>query len=128
MAPDKSILLDQIDTNGCSKGKARVKNGTSINIHQFLCKTFCPSEWIWVSSSDETCLDLNSNFELQNYHISHIKDENGNTNYSIITASYGQLNSNIASFKFIFTTQPNMNWYCYEMNTQLHSITCANDV
>jgi len=128
LPPDKALLLDQnaIDTSRCPPGEGRLIASFSINIHQSLCKTFCPDSWTWIAKSDETCHKLATDFTFQRYEIDHYHDQDGMTSYSIVTASFGKKEDAQSAFKFIFIT-PEEHWYCYEMNSDLHLVSCAND-
>lgn len=127
-SPDIKFLLNNnyIDTTSCPRGQGKLIPNSFINIHDSLCKTFCPPSWIWYGSNDQTCHDLSKSFELQNYRIDHVNDDEG-TLYSQITASYGEKNSNQAIFQFVFTSSKER-WFCIEMDAEIHNLTCANDM
>lgn len=127
-SPDKKFLLSNnyIDTAHCPYGQGKLVPTVSINIHDSLCSTYCPISWVWVGNSDGICHDLTTSFEMKGYEIAHYDDNEG-TIYSVITAFYGEKNSDKSFFTFTFTT-PEERWYCIEMNPEYHTLTCANDM
>ncbi len=130
IAPDMSFLLqhDHIETKNCPVGEGKLLANVMINIKQFLCKNFCPGIWNWISASDEKCHPLATDFLFNGYDIFNYYNKNGTSNFSVITASYGKINTRETNFKFVFTSLPGDFWQCYELNPQRHSLSCANDI
>jgi hypothetical protein len=128
--PNKALLLDtnKIDMSHCPPGQGKLKQNSSINIHEHLCRTFCLETWNWTAISDNSCHDLASEFEFQKYDFVYYPKNTGTTSYSEITASYGKKNSDKPAFKFVFRSAPGEHWYCIQQDPELHTIICANDI
>ena len=129
VAPDKEFLLNHnyIDTDQCPAGEGKL-GIASVNIRESLCKTFCPGNWNWIASDDGKCHNLASDFNFQSYNIVYYSNSDGTTSHSVVTAFYGKENSSTPIFKFIFTSVPGEYWLCSELNPQLHSFFCTNDI
>ena len=129
LSPDKNFLKERgiIIPNSCPTGEGRIIPYALINIQRSLCKTFCPDNWYFIGSDDRTCHSLSSGFEFQRYKFIYNRDENGATLGTKIVALYGERVGGI-EFSFIYTSPENEHWYCYEVDTSSHAITCANDI
>jgi hypothetical protein len=91
--PDVNLLmqLNYIDVKHCPKNQGKLLDKAEINISQYLCKTYCPSGWKWITESDEQCHDL-KDFTLQNFMIYYYRMPNENlTSHSVIKAFFGPL-------------------------------------
>lgn len=130
IVPDKAFLLSHgfIDTTSCPSGSGKVIPRAMINIRDYLCKTFCPGYWDWVSSSTGDCYDLTTQFEFQRYEIQQIEDVDGVMNYSIITALYGDKNEGTYSFALTLMTVAGEHWLCSKVNAATNAIMCTNDI
>lgn len=120
--PDREFLLAHyVDTLHCEAGKGRIISG-DINIHEKLCKSFCPMDWHWVIQSDNQCHDLR---ELTSHSIAitHVSDAEGVTDYSVIDANYG-----VQWLSLLFRSNAGEHWYCIDSNEEMRFITCANDL
>lgn len=122
--PDKELLLGLLTQSQCPSGQAKLASTVSVNIRQYLCKTFCPASWTWVTNSDEQCHDL-ADFNFKEYEITYYRDEDGTVDYSLIKALYGSI---VNPTLFLIATPPGEHWYCYEINPDMHLISCANDI
>src|SRR5204863_5820055 len=87
--PEKDLLLNlhAIDISQCPNGQGKLITDFSINIREHACKTFCPPTWNWVAHSDEQCHAL-SDFTFQKFEVTRYQDDDGLTNYSLVTAFY----------------------------------------
>lgn len=129
LSPDQTFLFNNndIDTRNCPAGEGKLVPKLSINIHQSLCKTYCPRSWRWVGKSDESCHDLKTGFNFQSYEVAQYRGKDGTTLYSVVTAFYGEKGSDKPFFTFRFTS-PKQHWYCYDEANEIHTVTCANDI
>jgi hypothetical protein len=118
-----------IDTAGCPTGQGKIKPNLKLNIQQHFCRRYCPSTWEWKLVDDKTCHPL-SDFDFQRYEFNYVRhgsDEN-ETLYTELTAYYGKVGSRQPTFKFTFTSEKDNHWRCSEMNPEMHSVICANDM
>ena len=127
-APSKEFLLQNyVDSRQCLPGQGKIKSNIVINVNKNVCKTFCPSSWNLIAVSDDECHDLKE-LEFQGYGFNYQRNDDGTMNFSVISASYGETNSHRSFVKFIMTTVPGEYWQCYEINPEMHLISCANDI
>jgi hypothetical protein len=129
-APNQAYLLNHhyIDTRQCPPGHGRLINNITVNIRrENLCYPNCPTDWSWISTSDNRCHALATEFSLQEYNIVRIKSENGTTSYSQITAYFGKKGTHQHAYTFVFNSAEGDHWECYVMNPESHLITCAKD-
>lgn len=132
-SPDVESLVANhyIDTKHCPAGQGKINGGTVIEVGK-LCGTYCPSAWVWQVNSDGTCHDLATGFAFQGYDIIHhpddeSHDQDGNTLYSVVTAQYGEADSEQPAFELVFTA-PKEHWYCMRLDQNTRAVTCANDI
>ncbi len=127
--PDKAFLLNHhyIDTVHCPPGEGKLIPNSHVNIKKNLCQTFCPEEWNWISSSDQACHPIETDFSLQQLEFIYFPDEENTTSHSLAIASYGKKNEKTI-FKFVMQTDVNQHWYCIETTPGSSVVTCANDV
>lgn len=128
--PDAAFLIrnNLIDTSQCPRGQGKLVPNVVINIHEQLCRTFCPESWLWKGWSDGKCHDLESDLKFQSYDIVHYRKKDGTTSYSKVVAKFGSAGSSRSAFKFTVKTIPGEFWYCVQANRSIPNITCANDI
>lgn len=121
--PDFLKTSHLFSSQNCPDNKVKAVHLSTLAFSSF-CQNYCPKEWTWVMVSKQDCFDPAS-LKLSNYEIMHIHDPDGTTNYSVVTATYG--NDAVPSlFSLVFTTPVNEHWFCVGENNQL--TVCANDI
>ena len=122
--PTKEQLLqiNIFDQSQCSQGYGKIHKGISVRVGTFT-NNFCPNDWVWATINETDCIKI-QDVNYLNHTIQPTKDENGTTIKTTIQANYGTPAGGL--FSIIFVT-PENNWSCYEMNSSLHLISCAND-
>lgn len=127
--PDKQSLqnVNYLTNNSCPAGQVKLINNIAVNLGLCNSKGSCPSNWEWISRSDEKCHDF-IDTEFLNYKIMHFPNENF-PDYSMVVASYGSKTTGDVYFQFIMTTPRGEYWYCIQeiMETNM-IIRCANDI
>lgn len=128
--PNKELLLalNLIDVSQCPIGYGKLRANPSINISQYLCRTYCLNSWRWEGSSDDRCRSLETEFRFQHYTITHHQGEDGTTSYSEITAFYSNNGPDKTAFQFKFKSEPEQHWYCIREKQEGQQIICANDI
>lgn len=124
--PDIPLLLklDNLNTNGCRNGEARLTANSAISISEYNCEGYCP-DWQWISRSDGLC-HLISEVKFLGYRFSYFPNDR-DWDYSTVTASYGSKTTGVPYFEYILTTPASELWYCaiYKKGTDI--VSCAND-
>lgn len=129
--PTFTFLWDNnlIDTASCPIGQGKIYAGLSLNMSEHFCRRFCPDTWEWIVNSDNQCHDLNE-FNFQHYTFDYHWQGSGETEtlYTVVTAYYGNAESNKSHISFTFTSEKNDHWQCSEMSKEYHTVICANDM
>lgn len=130
--PSLSFLMNNnmINTADCPAGEGKITPKLALNIQRYFCRLNCPSIWEWKLADDQSCHPINTDFNFQRYEFNYTRQGEGEneTLYTEITAFYGKIDSNEPTFKFTFISQKDDHWQCIEMNPELHSVICADDM